>query len=113
MRRSFASNLKKFRKTHKLTQTQLAEKIGVSFATINRWEGGKHIPNPFIKDHLLEALSLISDDINKNVNEKKAQEALKIAEELSNLKLISTYGADLQKINALREKARLLFLPTL
>lgn len=27
-----------------LSQTEFAEKMGVSFATINRWENGRHEP---------------------------------------------------------------------
>lgn len=28
-----------------LTQSDFAEKIGVSFSTVNRWENGKNVPN--------------------------------------------------------------------
>lgn len=36
--------IKKLRGKHGLTQTNLAELLGVSFATINRWENGKAKP---------------------------------------------------------------------
>ena len=32
------------RKDKKLTQTELARELGVSFSTINRWETGKVVP---------------------------------------------------------------------
>ena len=32
-----------------ITQTELAELLGVSFASINRWETGKHMPTTKIK----------------------------------------------------------------
>lgn len=40
--------IKHIRETLLLSQTELAEKLGVSFATINRWENGRH--KPIMKD---------------------------------------------------------------
>jgi len=34
------------RKTLGMSQVIFAEKLGVSFATVNRWENGRHIPSP-------------------------------------------------------------------
>ena len=39
-------NLPALRKKLKLTQEQLAHKLGVSFTTVNRWETGKTKPSP-------------------------------------------------------------------
>ena len=39
-----AQRLQLLRKRLNLSQEQLATKLGVSFATINRWEGGKSKP---------------------------------------------------------------------
>lgn len=39
-----ASTLRAIRASLDLTQEQLAERLGVSFATINRWEGGANMP---------------------------------------------------------------------
>ena len=36
--------LKAIRTRLELTQEQLAERLGVSFATVNRWEGGANAP---------------------------------------------------------------------
>jgi type I restriction enzyme M protein len=41
---AFASTLRAIRANLNLTQDQLAERLGVSFATVNRWEGGANIP---------------------------------------------------------------------
>ncbi len=35
---------KKLRNKMILSQTEFAEELGVSFATVNRWETGKHYP---------------------------------------------------------------------
>src|SRR5436305_8256380 len=36
--------LRAIRANLNLTQEQLAERLGVSFATVNRWEGGSNMP---------------------------------------------------------------------
>src|SRR5215510_6831572 len=41
-----------------LTQEQLAERLGVSFATVNRWEGGSNAPQ---KTALAAILKMASD----------------------------------------------------
>lgn len=37
--------LKKYRLENRISQTGLAELLGVSFATVNRWLNGHHEPN--------------------------------------------------------------------
>ena len=41
----FAEKIKHIRKTLNLSQEDLARKLGVSFATINRWECGTYKPS--------------------------------------------------------------------
>ncbi|MCL4745117.1 MAG: N-6 DNA methylase [Burkholderiaceae bacterium] len=41
---SIAATLRAIRAELDLTQEQLAERLGVSFATVNRWEGGANLP---------------------------------------------------------------------
>lgn len=41
---NYAKLIKKIRESLLLTQTELAEMLQVSFATINRWENGHHEP---------------------------------------------------------------------
>ncbi len=56
---SFAEDIKKIRRTAFLTQEDFAKEIGVSFATVNRWETGKAKPN-------LKTMKLIDDYCKKN-----------------------------------------------
>jgi superfamily II DNA or RNA helicase/DNA-binding XRE family transcriptional regulator len=42
----YSKRIKELRKKFGLTQTELAERLGVSFASINRWENGSHQPTP-------------------------------------------------------------------
>ena len=51
------NQIKQFRKSLGLTQVQLSKRLGVSFATINRWENNHHKPSPL-------ALKLIKGDIS-------------------------------------------------
>jgi transcriptional regulator with XRE-family HTH domain len=37
-----------------LTQEQFAQKVGVTFSTINNWEKGTRTPHPFLFQRLLE-----------------------------------------------------------
>jgi transcriptional regulator with XRE-family HTH domain len=37
-----------------LTQEQFAQKVGVTYSTVNQWENGKRVPQPFLIRRLLE-----------------------------------------------------------
>ena len=46
---SFAEKVKFVRTELKLSQEDLAHKLGVSFATVNRWENGSYNPSRLAK----------------------------------------------------------------
>jgi DNA-binding XRE family transcriptional regulator len=46
---SFAEKVKLVRNELKLSQEDLARELGVSFATINRWENGSYNPSRLAK----------------------------------------------------------------
>ena len=56
---SFSEDIKRIRRKAFLTQEDFAKEIGVSFATVNRWETGKARPN-------LKTMKLIDDYCNRN-----------------------------------------------
>ena len=67
--------IKRLRETKNLTQTQLAEKIGVSSKAVSKWETGKGLPDISLIEPLSSALGvsvmeLMSGDtvINKNIS---------------------------------------------
>ena len=65
---SFAEDIKKLRLSAILTQEEFAKEVGVSFATVNRWETGKSKPT-------IKAMKLIDEyckktDIDFNIAEK-------------------------------------------
>ena len=49
-------DLEKYRLEHKITQEQLAKKLGVAFATVNRWLNGKYKPRKMQQDHIEKLL---------------------------------------------------------
>jgi transcriptional regulator with XRE-family HTH domain len=50
----FAALVRDLRDQLRLTQEQFAQKLGVSFSTVNVWENGKREPLPFLRRRLLE-----------------------------------------------------------
>lgn len=56
---SFSEGIKRIRRKAFLTQNNFAKEIGVSFATVNRWETGKAKPN-------LKTMKLIDEFCKKN-----------------------------------------------
>lgn len=42
---SFSSEIRNFRLSRLMSQTEFGKALGVSFATVNRWENGKARPN--------------------------------------------------------------------
>jgi len=48
--------LEKFRLENKLSQKNLAKKLGVTFATVNRWFNGKNKPNKILTYHIKKLL---------------------------------------------------------
>jgi len=46
--------LRRAREQHNLTQKELADKIGVTNITVNRWENGKVMPVPYYRQKLCD-----------------------------------------------------------
>lgn len=68
-----ANIIKHFREQNKLTQLQLAEKLGVSDKTISKWETGRGYPDitllePIAKVFSLSVSELLSGNTVKNTN---------------------------------------------
>lgn len=59
---NLGNNILKLRKSAKLSQEMLAEKVGVSRQTISNWELGETSPNP-------EQLKLLSKTLNISIDE--------------------------------------------
>lgn len=46
--------IRKLREQLHLTQEQFAQKVGVTYSTVNHWENGKRTPQPYLVKRLLE-----------------------------------------------------------
>jgi len=57
-------NIKEFRQQFGLTQEKLAQKLGVSFTTINRWERGKSEPSPLALEKLENLIKELGGKVN-------------------------------------------------
>jgi superfamily II DNA or RNA helicase/transcriptional regulator with XRE-family HTH domain len=72
----YPSRIKEFRKRFGLTQTRLAELLGVSFASINRWENGQVKPNRLAWKQLTRAevlgIGALSKDFSPQANSSHA-----------------------------------------
>jgi len=46
--------IRELRQRLDLTQEQFAQRVGVTYSTVNHWENGKRIPQPFLVRRLHE-----------------------------------------------------------
>ena len=46
--------VKDLRRRLELTQEQFAQRVGVTYSTVNHWENGKRSPQPYLVQRLLE-----------------------------------------------------------
>jgi DNA-binding transcriptional regulator YiaG len=46
--------IKELRRRLDLTQEQFAQRVGVTYSTVNHWENGKRVPLPFLARRLVE-----------------------------------------------------------
>ncbi len=60
--------IKKLRNKLDLTQEQFAQRVGVTFSTVNSWESGSRKPHPFLLKRLLE---MAEETGLKNITEAK------------------------------------------
>jgi len=54
---SIVDHLERYRLEHKITQQELAKKLGVAFSTVNRWFNGKSKPHKIQAYHIKKLLS--------------------------------------------------------
>ena len=54
MKNDVPALIKELRQRLDLTQEQFAQRVGVTYSTVNHWENGKRVPLPFLIKRLLE-----------------------------------------------------------
>lgn len=60
---TYAQKIKKLREVLLITQQELADLLGVSIVTVNRWENGKYEPTMKIKRKIVELCKTYSIDL--------------------------------------------------
>ena len=63
----YSKKIKEYRSKILLTQEELADKLGVTFISVNRWENGHHEPTMKVKRKVLID-SLFRNFLYKNTN---------------------------------------------
>lgn len=69
---SISANLRLLRKKAKFTQIELADKAGVSIATLRRWEAGETTPNGTRIIELANILGVSPDEIVAGSEDREA-----------------------------------------
>ena len=59
--------VKELRERLRLTQEQFAQRVGVTYSTVNHWENGKRSPQPYLVRRLLE----IKQDLDQQEKRKR------------------------------------------
>ena len=57
--------IRELRQRLDLTQEQFAQRVGVTYSTVNHWENGKRVPLPFLVKRLLEMKQELDENESK------------------------------------------------
>ncbi len=71
--------LKKLRKDNNLTQAELADKLGVTYQAVSKWETGKNIPDIAILQEISKIFDVNVDEIISGEKTKKTSKKDRIA----------------------------------
>ena len=75
--------IKKIRSHMNMNQTEFAEKLNVTFATVNRWENGRALPNKLTQDKIYDLCKEYNVPVYEMVIEKieSASRSIELAKE--------------------------------
>lgn len=65
--------IRELRQRLDLTQEQFAQRVGVTYSTVNHWENGKRVPLPFLVKRLSEMKKDLDEDESKRPKGKTAR----------------------------------------
>lgn len=63
MMHAFGNRIRTLRTQHQMTQAQLAEKLGVQYQTVSKWETGATLPDTAMLPQLADRLGVSIDDL--------------------------------------------------
>ena len=67
------ADLRELRRRRLLTQKELAEAVGVQWATAQRWESGARYPRPVQQRKLCEVLGVMPEELLAALDESAAE----------------------------------------
>lgn len=77
----FAQKIKQWRQRRFLTQQGLADRVGASLSTVQKWEMGRTLPYPSMRQKLVELLEIDQGEFFAAIeaSQAEAEQAKKIA----------------------------------
>ena len=104
MKLTIGENIRNFRKKHDLTQEAFADRLGVTYQSVSRWENGTTYPDLELLPAIAEALSVTFDELLGMPQIEKEKRAAETFDELRRECVKREYDAD--KIVALLRDIR-------
>ncbi len=94
MKLTIGENIRKFRKKNDLTQEEFADRLGVTYQSVSRWENGTTYPDLELLPALSEILSVTVDELIGMPQVEKEKRALEAFDELRGECMKQDYDAD-------------------
>ena len=63
MKQNVSETIRRLRKANRLSQRELAERLGVSFQAVSKWERGINLPDLLLIPHLCHVLGVSADEL--------------------------------------------------
>ena len=108
MKLTIGENIRNFRKKNDLTQEALADRLGVTYQSISRWENGTTYPDLELIPAIAEVLAVTVDELLGMPQIEKEKRAIEAFDELRRECIKRDYNAD--KIVSLLRDIRRNFL---
>ncbi|MBE6596691.1 MAG: helix-turn-helix transcriptional regulator [Ruminococcaceae bacterium] len=105
MKLAIGENIRNFRKKNDLTQEALADRLGVTYQSISRWENGTTYPDLELIPAIAEELSVTVDELLGMPRIEKEKRAVQTFDELRRECIKRDYDAD-KIVNFLRDIRR-------
>lgn len=105
MKLAIGENIRNFRKKNDLTQEALADRLGVSYQSISRWENGTTYPDLELIPAIAEILAVTVDELLGMPQIEKEKRASEAFDELRRECMKRDYDAD-KIVNLLRDIRR-------
>lgn len=105
MKLTIGENIRSFRKKNDLTQEAFADRLGVTYQSVSRWENGTTYPDIELLPAISEALSVTVDELLGMPQAEKEKRAVETFDELRRECMKREYDAD-RIISLLRDIRR-------